>query len=39
MSKAVNPYGDGNTVSKTVTIIKDQLFNKKIDLSKKGRIK
>ena len=34
-SNTVNPYGEGNTVSKTVTIIKDQLFNKKIDLAKK----
>lgn len=31
----VNPYGDGNTVLKTVSIIKDQLFNEKIDLAKK----
>ena len=31
----VNPYGDGNTVSKTVSIIKDQLFNQEINLSKK----
>lgn len=31
----VNPYGDGNTVYKIVSVIKDQLFNKKIDLAKK----
>ncbi|MDY2637148.1 MAG: UDP-N-acetylglucosamine 2-epimerase [Phascolarctobacterium sp.] len=33
--RTVNPYGDGNTVSKTVSVIKDQLFNQRIDLAKK----
>lgn len=32
---AVNPYGDGNTVSETVSIIKDQLLNHNINLAKK----
>lgn len=31
----INPYGDGNTVSKTVSVIKDHLFDKNINLSKK----
>ena len=33
--KTVNPYGDGNTVSKTVSIIKEQLLNHNINLVKK----
>lgn len=32
---AVNPYGDGNTVNETVSIIKDKLFNHNINLAKK----
>lgn len=35
IKNAVNPYGDGNTVEKTVKVIKDHLFNKKIELAKK----
>ena len=32
---AVNPYGDGNTVNETVSIIKDHLFQSNINLAKK----
>jgi GDP/UDP-N,N'-diacetylbacillosamine 2-epimerase (hydrolysing) len=34
-SKVINPYGDGNTSEKIVTVIKDYLFNNKIFLKKK----
>lgn len=33
--KTVNPYGDGNTVSKTLSIIRDYLFQSNINLAKK----
>jgi GDP/UDP-N,N'-diacetylbacillosamine 2-epimerase (hydrolysing) len=32
---ATNPYGDGNTSEKIISVIKDFLFNNKIDLKKK----
>ncbi len=33
--KTVNPYGNGDTSNKVVEVIKDYLFNDKIDLKKK----
>lgn len=35
ITKAVNPYGDGNTSDKIVRVIKDYLFDGKIDIKKK----